>query len=112
MYTAVNYTTVQLLGYGNALRTHQELPANTNKAIDPVLSQLSPDVTVKLDEVTSIIITCEAMDEFPQFLVMKAVNLPNDKRKTLIDFVSCSYLSHDNHVTTLLLARWKDRHGV
>ena len=45
---------------------------------------------MKLDEVTSLIVTSEAMDEFPQFLVKKAIELPDDKRKTLIDFVSCS----------------------
>ena len=78
----------QLLEYGNALRTHREVPANTNKDFDPILSNLSGDIKVKLDEVTSLIVTSEAMDEFPQFLVKKAIELPDDKRKTLIDFVS------------------------
>ena len=63
---------------------------NTNKDIDPILSKLNAENKVKLDEVTSLIVVSEAMDEFPQFLVKKATELPDDKRQTLIDFVSCS----------------------
>ena len=82
---------MQLLEYGNALRTHKDVPVNSNKDIDPIMSQLSGEMKVRLDEVTSLIVTSEAMDEFPQFMVVKAIQLPNDKKQTLIDFVSCSH---------------------
>ena len=49
---------------------------------------LNQEVKVRLDEVTSLIVTSEALDEFPQFLVMKAIELSNDKRQALIDVVS------------------------
>ena len=77
-----------MLEYGNALRTHKEVPVNSNKDIDPIMSQLSGDPKVKLDEVTALIVTSEAMDEFPQFMIKKAAQLPTAKKDSLIDFVS------------------------
>ena len=82
---------VQMLEYGNALRIHKEVPVNGNKDIDPIMSQLSGDPKVKLDEVTALIVTSEAMDEFPQFMIKKAMELPPDKKNTLIDFVSFNF---------------------
>ena len=64
------------------------MPVNTNKDIDAIMMKLSQEVKVQLDEVTSLIVTSEALDEFPQFLVMKAMQLPSEKRQALINVVS------------------------
>lgn len=93
---------VQMLEYGNALRTHKAVPVNSNKDIDQIMSQLSSDPKVKLDEVTSLIVTSEAMDEFPQFMIMKAVQLPADKKDSLIDFVSSVTRKKANVIGTCL----------
>lgn len=74
--------------FGNALHSHKPAPSNANKDIDRVMTQLNQDTKVQLEEVTSLIVTSEALDEFPQFLVMKAIQLPSDKRQVLIDVVS------------------------
>lgn len=52
------------------------------------MTKLNQEVKVQLDEVTSLIVTSEALDEFPQFLVMKATQLPAEKRQALINVVS------------------------
>ena len=51
------------------------------------MTKLSQEVKVQLDEVTSLIVTSEALDEYPQFLVMKATQLPKEKRQALINVV-------------------------
>ena len=63
------------------------MPVNTNKDIDVIMTKLSQEVKVQLDEVTSLIVTSEALDEYPQFLVMKATQLPKEKRQALINVV-------------------------
>ena len=80
--------------YGNALHSHKPVPTNSNKDIDTVLIHLNQDAKLRLEEVTSLIVTSEAFDEFPQFLVMKAIKLPSDKRQVLIDIVSSKDLDH------------------
>ena len=70
------------------MRTHKLVPTNSNKDIDAIVMKLNKEVKVQLDEVTSLIVTSEALDEFPQFLVMKAMQLPGDKRQALVDVVS------------------------
>ena len=87
-------SSLKLLEYGNALRTHKPVPTNTNKDIDVIITKLSKEVKVQLDEVTSLIVTSEALDEFPQFLVMKATQLPSDKRQALVDVVNYSTCRH------------------
>lgn len=51
------------------------------------MTKLNQQVKVQLEEVTSLIVTSEALDEFPQFLVMKAMQLPSEKRQALINVV-------------------------
>ena len=73
------------------MRTHKLVPTNTNKDINVIMTKLSQQVKVQLDEVTSLIVTSEALDEFPQFLVVKATQLPSEKRQALINVVRQLY---------------------
>ena len=87
LYFSINLCT-QLLDYGKALRHQKPGPANTPAPLEPILSALNVEWGVRLDEVSSVIIVCEALREFPQHIVKKAIQLPAEKRTTLVDFVS------------------------
>lgn len=60
--------------------------------MDAILDALSKDKDKRIEEITSVIVITEAADEFPQHIVQKMVDLPNDKRKLLLDVVSVSLL--------------------
>ncbi|XP_064394144.1 uncharacterized protein LOC135341496 [Halichondria panicea] len=87
-----------LLDYGKALRHQKPGPANTPAPLEPILSALNVEWGVRLDEVSSVIIVCEALREFPQHIVKKAIQLPAEKRTTLVDFVRSTPYGGDKHV--------------
>jgi len=62
------------MGYGNALRTHKPLPSDNQPSLAPLLSAMNTEWAVKLDEVSSVIIVAEALDEFPQHIIKMRVN--------------------------------------
>ncbi len=78
----------QLLVYGKALRDHKTTPANSNTSLEPVMSALTVEWAAQLDEVSSLIIVCEALREFPQHIVQKARQLSVEKKTILVDLVS------------------------
>ncbi len=77
----------QLLEYGKAFRDHKETPANSNASLEPVILALTVEWAAQLDEVSSLIIVCEALREFPQHIVQKARQLPAEKKTILVDLV-------------------------
>ena len=73
----------------NALSTKKTVPQNEHKELTPILEELSHDPSIKLDQIKSLVIVCEAMKEFPRHIVELCVkNLTPDKRQRLIEFVS------------------------
>ena len=79
---------MQLQAYGNAHRAHKPNPAVTYAPMEPVMAALDSEWSVQLDEVSSMIVVSEALAEFPQHIVKKAIELSSEKRTTLVDFVS------------------------
>ncbi len=73
------------------MRADQAPPPNKLKDIDPILDALTPSKQgseKRLGEITSVIIVAEAADEFPQHIVQKVIELPEDKRQMLKKIVS------------------------
>ena len=79
---------MQLQAYGNAHRAHKPTPAVTYAPMEPVIAALDSEWSEQLDEVSSMIVVSEALAEFPQHIVKKAIELSSEKRTTLVDFVS------------------------
>ena len=52
------------------------------------MAALDSEWSVQLDEVSSMIVVSEALAEFPQHIVKKAIELSPEKRTTLVQFVS------------------------
>ena len=76
-----------------ALSTKKRIPQNEHKELVPVLDDLSHDPGIKLDQMKSLIIVCEAMKEFPRHIVELCIkSLTPNKRQRLIEFVSSSVL--------------------
>ena len=73
------------------MRAGKAPPPNTLKDIDPILDALTPtkqNSEKRLGEITSVIVVAEAADEFPQHIVQKIIELPEDKRQMLMKIVS------------------------
>ena len=71
------------------MRSNQPIPRNVLKDVEPIIDALNKeDSETRLDEITSVIVVAEAADEFPQHIVQKIIELPDDKRKLLMDVVS------------------------
>ena len=72
------------------MRARRDPPLNTLKDIDPIMDALTPDKESsdrRLDEITAVIVVAEAADEFPQHIVQKIIELPQDKRELLRNIV-------------------------
>ena len=83
----------------NALSTNTRIPQNEHKELVPVLDELSHDPGIKLDQIKSLVIVCEAMKEFPRHIVELCIKTLNpNKRQRLIEFVSFSISSLSNFV--------------
>ena len=64
-------------------------PENKDKELIPILDELSHDPDIKLDQMNSLIIVCDAFIMFPRYFIWSSITtLTPDKRQQLIDLVS------------------------
>ena len=78
-------------------------PENKDKELTPILDELSHDPDIKLDQMKSLIIVCDAFKMFPGFFIWSSITtLTHDKRQRLIEFVSLTENSLLNIMIVLL----------
>lgn len=72
----------------NAINTNKKQPENKHKDLVPILSELSHDNCIKLDQIKSMIIVSEAFKVFPRHIIEGCIRtLKPDKRQRLIEFI-------------------------
>ena len=78
-------------------------PENKDRELTPILDELSHDPDIKLDQIKSLIIVCEAFIMFPGYFIWSSITiLTPDKRQRLIEFVSLTENSLPNIRIVLL----------
>ena len=78
-------------------------PENKDKELTPILDELSHDPDIKLDQMKSLIIVCDAFKMFPEYFIWSSITtLTPDKRQRLIEFVSLTENSLPNIMIVLL----------
>lgn len=106
MYVCVCVCVWQLQQYERTLKNGQPPPDNVSPDFNNILDKLSSgSEDVKMNEIKSLITLSEAFMEFPQHIVKRAIELPDSKRRSLIDLViqlalallvMCFITSHTN----------------
>ena len=84
-------------------------PENKDKELALVLDKLSHDSDIKLDQMKSLVIVCDAFKMFQEYFVWSSITtLTPDKRKQLIEFVSLTVNNGPGvtHCPALCLEDW------